>query len=86
MANSSSSVLRITMFYCLIIGMGLLLLSLSACYCNHRLKSVILFDDEDLSVVPTPHEDYPVASVIYVNNQDEIMNATVIEISPYEQA
>ena len=86
LGNSTSPILRETLFYCIVIGMGLFLLTLVSCFCNRRLKSVLLCQtSNDFPVFPNPPEDYPVASVIFVNNQREIMEATVIEINPFEK-
>ena len=86
LANSTSQVLRETLFYSIIIGMGLFLFTVVSCGCNRRLKSIILCQtSDDFSVFPNPPEEYPIASVIFVNNQREVMEATVIEINPPEE-
>jgi hypothetical protein len=86
LGNSTSPVLRETLFYCIVIGMGLFLFNFFSCFCNRRLKSVLLCQtSNDFPVFPNPPEDYPVASVIFVNNPREIMEATVIEINSPEE-
>jgi len=86
LANSTSPVLRETLFYCIIIGIGLFLFNLISCCCNRRLKSILLCQtSDDFPVFSNPPEHYPVASVIFVNNPREIMEATVIEINPPEE-